>query len=298
MVGRVPEAMEHYRQALQLSREAAEDRTAQLMAGSLIVLDLGRSSMVEAGPAAPLPSGALGYASVSQLFGAALPVGRVREAQRALESALSYAREAGDRLGEAALTASLGLSQLDAEATEGAEALTRAEASFREALSVVEEVGNALSEASILGNLGRLYHLADRPAEAGTALREAEVLARRIGARRLQAWLSSLFGAVLADEDRASEAEIALDLGRDLALEANDQLAQGLNVVARGHLDLAMARQVAGDARTRLLELARGRTSQLLPDTDDVTPRKMAVSSVDLRLAMRVLEKALARAAG
>ncbi len=293
MVGRVPEAMEHYRQALQLGREAAEDRTAQLMAGSLIVLDLGRSSLVEAGPAAPLPSGALGYASVSQLFGAALPVGRVKEAQRALESALAFARKAGDRLGEAALTASLGLSQMDAEATEGPEALTRAEASFNQALGTVEEVGNALSEASILGNLGRLYHLAGRREEAGTALREGEVLARRIGARRLQAWLSSLFGAVLADEDRISEAEVALDLGRDLAQEASDLLAQGLNLVARGHLDLAAARAVEGPERARLRERAAGRTSEPVPDTDGITPRKMAVGSVDLRLAMRVLDRAM-----
>lgn len=292
MVGRVPEAMEHYRQALQLSREAAEDRTAQLMAGSLIVLDLGRSSLVETGPSAPLPSGALGYASVSQLFGAALPVGRVREAQRALESALAFARKAGDRLGEAALTASLGLSQLDAEATEGGTAVARSEQSFRQALAVVEEVGNALSEASILGNLGRLFHLDGRLNEATLALREAEVLTRRIGARRLQAWISSLFGAALADQDRLPEAEAALDQGRDLAVEANDLLAQGLNLVTRGHLDLALARAAAGPEQARLRGLARKCISQSVPDTDGVTPRKMAVSSVDLRLAIRVLDKA------
>jgi predicted ATPase/DNA-binding response OmpR family regulator/Flp pilus assembly protein TadD len=285
LVGQVPEAMEHYRDALRVSREVGDQ--AQLFAGSLIVLDLDRvGSRLDVDVKAPLPSGALGYASFFQLFGAALPVGRVREAQRALEKALDFAREAGDRLGEAALTASLGLSQLDAEATEGAPALERAECAFRDALAVIEEVGNPASEASILGNLGRLHHLAGRLDEAEASLTEAAELARRIGARRLEAWLFSLLGAVLADLGRSEEARQTLGRGHQLAVETNDVLAMGVNLVARGHLVLA-----AGGGDVDPIATLAGTP---IPGSEE-TPRRLAVSSVDMRLAIRALELARSR---
>ncbi len=282
LVGRVPEAMDHYREAIEISRLVREDRAGHLMVGSVIVVDLESDT----GFTSALDREGEGYAALSHLFGATLPVGRAREAERALQKSLAYARDAGDRLGEAALTASLGLSRLDAAALGEDDALAEAEELLRASLEIVEQFGNLLAEASIVGSLGRLHHLAGDLEQAESELREAKALARRIASKRIEAYVSALLGAVVADAGRPDEAQGLLAEAEVLADVAGDRLALAVVRVASGHLDLA-----AGDA-----DAARARASTPVDPDDGDTPRKMAVGAVDIRLAMHALEQALRRA--
>lgn len=278
LVGRVPEAMAHYREAIEISRRLQQDRRGHLMVGSVIVVDLDTNTTLD--------RDGVGYAALSHLFGATLPVGRAREAEKALTQSLAYAREAGDQLGEAALMASLGLSRLDAAVAGEAGALTQAEIHLQAALDVIEQFGNLLAEASIMGCLGRVHHAAGDLERAAATLRESKLLSRRIGARRVEAFVTALLGAVTADSGHANAAELLLEEAQRLAIEVGDPLAQGVVLVAMGHLDLAR-----GDSDT-----ARARPAMPVGDDDGPTPRKMAVGAVDIRLAMHALEQALARA--
>jgi tetratricopeptide (TPR) repeat protein len=229
---------------------------------------------------------AVGYAALSHLFGAKLPVGRAREAAKALTQSLEYARNAGDQLGEAALTASLGLSRLDAAIAGDEAALEQADRHFRAALEVIEQLGSLLAEASIMGSLGRAHHVAGDLEAAAAELREAKGLARRIGARRIEAFVTGVLGAVSADAGRAAEAEMLLNEAALLARDGGDLIAAGVVQIARGHLDVAR-----GD-----LLAARSRASTPVGDEDAPTPGTMAVDAVDIRLALHTLDQALARA--
>ncbi|MCP4869020.1 MAG: tetratricopeptide repeat protein [Proteobacteria bacterium] len=278
LVGRVPEAMEHYRQAIEMSRLLQRDRPGHLMVGSVIVVDLDENTTLD--------RDGVGYAALSHLFGATLPVGRAREAEKAFTQSLAYALDAGDQLGDAALTASLGLSRLDAAAAGEADALAQAEAHLQAALDIIEQFGNLLAEASIMGCLGRVHHSAGELERAESTLNESKLLARRIGARRVEAFVTAILGAVMADAGHANSAELLLEEARGLADEVGDHLALGVVQVATGHVDLARSDH----------KKARARVSAQVGEDDSPTPRKMAVGAVDIRLAMHALEQALARA--
>jgi len=289
LLGRVPEALEHYRSAIELSRLLREDRPEPVMAGSVIVVDLDHSGRLDVGEGP-------GFAALSHLFGATLPVGSAREAERALREGLAFAQESGDRVAEAALTASLGISRMDAWVGGQDGALDEAEQLLSAALEVVEELGKLLAEASIVGTAGRLHHLKGDLGSAEQELAEARSLVRRIGARRVEAYVTALAAAVLADQDRAEEAGTLLAAAGALAADVGARTAPAVAPVGRGHLDLAAARAAGGRpmALAAGLERARARLSEQTPDGGP-TPRRMAVDAVDVRLAIRGLEAAMER---
>lgn len=289
LLGRVPEALEHYRQAIALSRPLRENRQEPVIAGSVILVDLDHADRLDLGDGP-------GFAALSHLFGSTLPVGSAREAERALRDGLAFARESGDRVAEAALMASLGVSRMDAWAGGMTGALAEAKQMLGSALEVVEELGNVIAEASIIGTLGRLHHLEGDLETAEQELAEARSLVRRIGARRVEAYLTALAAAVLADQGRAAEAGTFLAQAEALAQEVGDQSARAVAQVVRGHLDLAAARAVgAGPAAIAAgFERARSRLSEQAAGGGP-TPRRMAVDAVDVRLAIRALETAMER---
>ena len=281
LVGDVVEATRCIGQAMHLRSELTENPGQALVAGSVIVVKLDPAS--DGG-------GDSGYASLTHLFGASLPVGRAREAHRALEKALANAQEAGDRSAQASLASSLALTGLDGEEPGEHPSPDGPEAHLLAALEAVEDSGNLLAEAAILGSLGRLHLVRGRPSAAHRALEEAAGLIDTLGARRLGGYVDALRGAALAALGRHRAATDAIAMAEEAARGVGDRVACAVVHLAGGLAWLASEEGEAASQQERdefVAALAAG-----VPIGGRETPRKLAPTSVDVRIGLRLLEGA------
>ena len=211
---------------------------------------------------------------------------RFDEAMPFYEAALSIAAAVGDLRAEGNCCNNVGL----IEQERGASAAARR--SYERGLSILEEVGDLRLLAITLGNLALLHHEEGRLEEARTGYDRASTLLREVGDRRSEALAQGRLGAVLASMDRADEARAALTRGERLLVHQGDALSDELLSVARGFLDLALARgaRVAGrpkEAAEQLAE-ARRRIARARAGAPSLADR-----SDDIRLCLRILERGL-----
>ena len=148
--------------------------------------------------------------------------GRMREARAHCESALTLAREMGDRPAEARRLRQLGTLHLDQGRTE------EARSCFDAALDIHQEAGIRGFEGILRINLGTLDRRCGRFEEARAHGEVALALARKEGHQRLEGTALGSLGMVLRDlgrfEESRSHYEAALTLNRSLG----DREAEGI----------------------------------------------------------------------
>lgn len=281
--GRIRQAAARYREALRL-RATLVSTPGAYADGSLVLLDLGFSGV--SGSIAALSQVSLigpldeteamgGFASLSHLWGAAMPEGTAEEVEDALSEALEDARASGDLLAEAMLLASLGVARLDAHAWEDAER------DFRSSVDVLTRIGHLPAQGAVLGQLGRVLVLRGELDEGEELLDKARTLLRRSGDQRARIYVLGNYATLLADTGRPEPAARAIAKARGLAKRVGDPLTARLLDLAEAHVALARA---DGD-QARLDAATEGR--KVL--ASNVT----ATGSVDLRIAVHQLRDAL-----
>ncbi|MCO4772293.1 MAG: winged helix-turn-helix domain-containing protein [Deltaproteobacteria bacterium] len=285
--GRVRQAAARYREAMRLRAQLAGEGTA-FADGSLILLDLGAGSLSgsmlsgisQVSLLGPLEEGEAlgGFASLSHLWGAAMPEGSAPEVQRALELALAEARAAGDLLAEAMLLASQGVARLDSQEW------TAAGAHFTSAVDVLRRIGHAPAEGAVLGQLGRVHFLQGRLDDAVDHFERSDAVLRRSGERRARAYVLAHLAASQADAGHIAQSIRTLARARQLATRVGDPLADRLIEVAAAHLKLSEGR-AQGSEEADLLAATQARTV--------LASVAAATGSIDLRVATQLLRTAL-----
>jgi CHAT domain-containing protein/Tfp pilus assembly protein PilF len=202
--GRVQEAQESFRQALERartmqSRESIREEALALQAmGDLLSYQDRRQ---EARDHLRQGMGAADRAGATEVKAAILSLlahldrrdKRFQEADVKLEQALAIQQAAGNRRGEAAIWTSLGTVRLLAGETEGA-----GEA-YRRALAFYRDLRDPLREGFGLLNLGRYFHAKGEAREALACHERAAELFRATSSRRGE--VSTLFGSARALRD-------------------------------------------------------------------------------------------------
>lgn len=211
---------------------------------------------------------------------------RFDEAMPFYEAALEIAAATGDLRAEGNVSGNIGL----IEQERGAPAQARRR--YERASAILEEVGDLRLLAITLGNLALLHHEQGRLEEARAGYERAAATLREVGDRRSEALAQGRLGAVLASMDHGDEARAALTRGERLLVHLGDALSDELLAVARGFLDLALARsaRVAGrppEAAEHVAE-ARRRIARARSGAPSLADR-----SDDIRLCLRILERAL-----
>ncbi len=210
---------------------------------------------------------------------------RFDEAMRRYEPALAIAAAVGDLRTEGIFSTNVGL--LEQERGAAAKARRR----YERAVAILEEVGDLRLLAISIGSLGTLHHEEGRLDEARVHHERAASLLREVGDPRSEARARGRLGAALASLDRHDDARAALARGERLLVHGGDPIGTELLGVARGFLDLALARTArvegrAGEAAVHLADLRRR-----LASPDDVP--SLADRSDDLRLYLRMLSRGL-----
>ena len=159
---------------------------------------------------------------------------------------------------------------------------------FERALERFRAVGDRRYEGRYLGHLAALAHERGALDEARAAYASALELLAHFRMRHHEALFRAGLGALEATEGHAREALGELEAAEDLlrTIEAPSYVAAV--AVHRGHLELLRAREAAAqgapDRAERLVAAARARTRDV----------PLAASSEDVRIALRLLERALA----
>jgi predicted ATPase len=210
-------------------------------------------------------------------------LGELDQARDAFERSLKLAAASGD--GSAEAYALLGLGWNDFERGER----DRARAHYERAIVLLRRLKMARSERIAVGYLGLVDFYEGDLARAEERLRQAALASRRAGDLRVEGIFEGVLGGVLAAADRIDESRAALGLADELL--AGNAFYRGAVAVYRGLLDLAEARAAAADgaARTALAHVARARWRI-------EEAHALARRSDDARIAVRILERALARA--
>jgi predicted ATPase len=210
-------------------------------------------------------------------------LGRAEESRRYNVRARALFSEAGDRWSEALTLANL--AQLDQAAGE----VERAALGYEGALERFREVGDRRYEGRYLGYLAGLDLERGREGAARAGYESSLDLLVSFRMRHGEGLFRACLGALEASESRAREAVNQLDRAEDLlrSLEAPSFVASV--GVHRGHLDLLLSREAA----------ARGESERAAAHEAAARARlanvSFAASSEDVRFAMRLLERALAR---
>ncbi len=291
-LGRISLAVNRYREAIRIRRELADGNPSALADGSLLILDLGVTT--EGSPAGGLSGlsvlGALseddglgGFAALSYLWGSAMPEGTASEVNDQLADALEQARVSGDLLAEALLLASRGVTRVDANRWDEAEAL------FRGSLEVLQRVGHQPAEGAVIGQLGRVRYLQGRLEDAEELFDRSRALLRRSGDRRAQLYVLAHLAALQADSGLTEVAGRSLERAHRLAARVGDPLATRLLQVCGAHLTLARGRADAEDGNQTAATMAATEARSVLANLTAAT------GSIDLRVATRLLQQALKR---
>ena len=187
--GEVRKAIEHYEQALTISREICDRRGE---GGNL---------------------GNLGSAYAS--------LGEVRKAIEHYDQALAISREIGDRRGEANSLGNLGVAY--ARLGEAREAIEHHE----QALAISRETGDRLGEGSHLGNLGTAYARLGEAGKAITYHEQALAISRDIRHRRAEGSHLGNLGLAYADLGETREAIEYHEQALAISREIGDRHAEG-----------------------------------------------------------------------
>ncbi|MCO5184317.1 MAG: tetratricopeptide repeat protein [Anaerolineae bacterium] len=169
-LGRIEEAIDQYQQALAISREIGDRRTEGSQLGNL------------------------GNAYYS--------LGRIEEAIDQYEQALAIAREIGDRRGEGNQLGNLGNAYYSLGRIE--EAIDQ----YQQALAIAREIGDRRGEGARLGNLGNAYYSLGRIEEAIDQYQQALAIAREIGNRRGEANHCWNLGLLYEESDPARAVQL------------------------------------------------------------------------------------------
>ena len=216
------EALDHFRQALELARELG-DRGAE----GTSLANLGMASAEQRDLPRAIDSYKRSLAILAEvgdrrgraavlngLGNVLLDLGEPRKAIAPHEQALALAREIHDLRAEGAALANLGL----AYAHVGE--ISRATGSYERALQLAVETGDRVQESAVLDHLGLLYAEQHEASRAIECYEQALAIAREIGHRRAEGSVLANMGLAYADLGESSRAieyyEQALKITRDL----------------------------------------------------------------------------------
>ncbi|MBL8716810.1 MAG: tetratricopeptide repeat protein [Myxococcales bacterium] len=261
-LGEMNEALTRFRRALELTR-ARGDRPAT----SAVLQQLG---------------------SVYQSLGDGA------EARNHLEAALALAVAAGDGPAEARAAMSLGSYYLEQGELEAADGL------YERARDLTRALRMHRAHRIVTAYLGVLAFDAGRLNEAESLLRRAAVASGEVGDLRVEGIFEGVRGAVLAALDLRDEARRSFARAR--ALLGGNLFFSAVIDVHRGHLDLADARVETDAVRARSLRLAARMRIEDAHSAGEARTgaaegdhRSLVERSDDARIAVRILERALAR---
>jgi CHAT domain-containing protein/tetratricopeptide (TPR) repeat protein len=225
-LGRLRPALDEYRQALELVRQAGEPRTRVGLLSNLALchLALGERQralelLAEADQLLPAGDDAIRGTLRNNLGFAYLGLGDARAAAETFEAALVFRRKSGDRRGELISLNNLG----SARRLLGRAA--PAEEAHRQALAIAVELGDARQQG--ISRL-RLAELALSRAEAAPVLAELELAAARAGQSdpRLYADILRTRGRALLLAGRLEEAAATAAAMLAASADSQDRLAQ------------------------------------------------------------------------
>jgi predicted ATPase/Tfp pilus assembly protein PilF len=209
---------------------------------------------------------------------------RFDEAERRYLEALEVASAIGDH--RVAGIATMNVALLEQERG----ALDEARRRYERAAAVLEAAGDQRLLGITLGNLGMLCHEDGRLDEARASHERAVALLREAGDRRSEALAEARLGAALGALDRRDDARAALARGERLLVHLGDALGAELVALARGFVDLALARAArrggaASEAASHLADV-RGRVERARAGAPSAAER-----SDDVRLFARLLDR-------
>ncbi len=209
-------------------------------------------------------------------------LGRAEESRRYNLRARAIFHAADDRWSEGLAIANL--AQLDQAAGD----FELAAEGFERALLRFRGVGDGRYEGRYLGSFATLAHERGAREEARAAYASALELLVHFRMRHHEALFRAGLGALEATEGHAREALGELEAAEDLLRTSEVPTYVAAVAVHRGHLELLLAREAAAqgapDRAARLVAAARARTKDV----------PLAASSEDVRIALRLLERALA----
>ncbi len=268
VVGRYPQAVEHYTAALGLARQAgwADGQATTLGKLGNVHWLLGQLQQAAEHHAQALAlhrqTGRLGgqAASLGNLGAVNQELGRLQQAADDHAQALALYRQLGSRGGEATALGNVGMVDHDLGRLDDAmEQLTRA-------LSLHREVGDRYGEADTLDALAAVHLDAGRHSQALELARAAVALAREIGDRRIEAQALNTVGGVHlrlgCPQQAIDHHQQALDLARQTGARTPQTSALLGLAAARRHMgqharaltDAGQALTFAGQAGHRVLE--------------------------------------------
>lgn len=232
-------------------------------------------------------------AVLQQLGSVHQSLGDAGEARAHLEAALALAVAAGDGPTEARAAMSLGSYHLEHGE------LAAAQASYERARHLTRALRMQRAHRIVVGYLGVLAFDAGRLRDAEVLLKRAATAAGEVGDLRLEGIFEGVRGAVLAALDLRDQAR--LSFGRARVLLAGNLFFAAVIDLHRGHLDLADARAATDPGQARSCRLAaRARIEDAHAPGDARTGaaegdlRSLVERSDDARIAVRILERALA----
>jgi predicted ATPase len=213
---RPEQARELYEQALELFRQAGDRQTEGLVLGNLA--DLHENQ------------------------------GRLEEARELYEQALDLLRRTGDRQSEGRVLANLALLHDFQGRPQEAQAL------YEQAVQILGQTGDQQGEGHVCGNLASLHQDQGRPEEARKLFERALDLLRQAGNRRGEAVVLGNLGLLHAEQDRSEEARKLYEHALALHRQIGNRRSEGMVL---GNLALLCAEQGRLDEAQELYEQAR-----------------------------------------
>ena len=290
-LGRLLEARRDAETALGIAREMGDDkrtgeahRAAAQAAFQLGELDAVRDHLGRALDLERARGDARATASVLRHIGSLHnSIGELDLARDAFKESMKLARGAGDGAGQAFALMGLAWNHFERDECE------LARDSYERALMLLRRLKMTRSERIVTGYLGLLEYYEGNLLVAERLLARASLGSRRAGDLRVAGIFAGVRGGVLAVLDRIDESRDAFAASDELL--AGNAFYRGAIGVHRGQLDLAEARAASADGHERTAQAhvanARWRIE---------TAHALARRSDDARMAIKILERALARA--
>ena len=285
--GRATEAEASLERALFLARKNARRAQEGIALSRQVVIHQERGRMREAEESALLALPLLRETgerwheqiTVHNLALALFHAGRLDEASSRFAHALALAREVGDRRVEGVV---LGNS---ARLFQETGAHDEARARFERALELHRECGNRRFEGTTTAWSASLLQELGRNDEADVLHRRSLEMLREVGDRRYATLVTALLGVTRASLDDLPGARRLLEEAEEELRGTPLEAARAALEIHRGHLDLAEARLSARGGALSLEPIERAATRLRAP----------GASSIDVRLAQRLLASALDR---
>jgi tetratricopeptide (TPR) repeat protein len=269
-LGRHERAVEHFQQALTLSRQAG-DPSGQ--ARALTGLGVAEARLGRCGAAADYHDQALplcrqagdrvGEASALKFLGIVeVRLGRYQRAGDHFQHALTLSQQAGDRAGEAGAMCGLGV----VEVRRGR--YGPAAEYFHQALTLYRQLGSRTGEGWALEGLGTVHTRLGRPAEATEYHRQALAIFRETGDRDGESWALNSLGEAAHTNRSSTDALTHHTDALTIATDTDDRDQQARAHTGLGHAhhtlgNLARARHHYQHALTRYTDLGTPEAEQI-----------------------------------